>query len=392
MIFKMTPEDLRSKFCEATATEIFQQPVTWAKTLDQLLPILSELRSWVGQLTSQPDFDVIFTGAGTSEYVGNALFVSLNPKLGFHARSFGSTALVAAPQYYLSEDKPTLLVSFARSGNSPESIGAIAAADAYCKNIRHLCITCNKDGALAKITEGRDNCRSIVLDDATNDRSFAMTSSFTNMYLAALCILTDDSPEEIRKSMGSIIGGASAFLDQGFEAASRLVSDFDFERIVYLGAGPLNGFAQESALKMLELTAGNVVALFDSPMGFRHGPKSIVHDNTLTVVYLSDDPYARRYELDLLKEMSAQRKKNRLLLVSAQEDSEATALCNETICFKNSDALPTSYLGLQYVLTAQCIALFKSLSYGIGPDNPCPTGEVNRVVKGVTIYPVERNK
>ncbi|MEG1166253.1 MAG: SIS domain-containing protein, partial [Oscillospiraceae bacterium] len=217
-------------------------------------------------------------------------------------------------------------------------------------------------------------------------------SSFTNMYLAAQCILTDDSPEEIRKSMGSIIGGASAFLDQGFEAALRLVSDFDFERIVYLGAGPLNGFAQESALKMLELTAGNVVALFDSPMGFRHGPKSIVHDNTLTVVYLSDDPYARRYELDLLKEMSAQRKKNRLLLVSAQEDSEATALCNETICFKNSDALPTSYLGLQYVLTAQCIALFKSLSYGIGPDNPCPTGEVNRVVKGVTIYPVERNK
>lgn len=141
---------------------------------------------------------------------------------------------------------------------------------------------------------------------------------------------------------------------------------------------------------MLELTAGKVPALFDSPMGFRHGPKSIVNDETLTVIYLSDEPATRRYEMDLLKEMSGQRKKNRLLVVSAQPDKEAESLCDYFVCFHNPDKLPAAYIGLQYILVAQCIALFKSMSFGIGPDNPCPTGEVNRVVKGVILYPVEK--
>lgn len=357
--------------------------------MDQVVPLLPELKSWVKNITSQPDFDIIFTGAGTSEYVGNALYVSLNPQLGFHVRSFGSTALVAAPQYYLSKEKPTLLISFARSGNSPESVGAVAAADAYCKNLQHLFITCNNEGALAKIAQGRDNCRSIVLADETNDRGFAMTSSFTNMYLTALMILTDTTAEDFCGKMDTVIANASEFLTKGYEQIESLVSDYNFERIVYLGTGPLKGFAQESALKMLELTAGNVPALFDSPMGFRHGPKSIVHDNTLTVIYLSDEPATRRYEMDLLKEMSVQRKKNRLLVVAAQKDAEAETLCDSFVTFDNAAKLPAAYLGLQYILVAQCIALFKSMSYGIGPDNPCPTGEVNRVVKGVILYPVE---
>ncbi|NLC89025.1 MAG: SIS domain-containing protein [Clostridiaceae bacterium] len=389
MTFNMTPYEMQNRSCQATATEIHQQPGTWYQTLNQLNPLFKALKSWIKTITDQADFDVIFTGAGSSEYVGNALYVSLNPVLGYHARSFASTAIVASPQYYLSKTKPTLLVSFARSGNSPESLGAVQAADAYCTKLQHLFITCNKDGALAGMAEGRTDCRSIVLADETNDRSFAMTSSFTNMYLAALSIFGDRPAEELLAAMDQIISGAEDFLEKAYATTENLVSEFAFERIVYLGTGPLKGFAQESALKMLELTAGKVAALFDSPMGFRHGPKSIVNDTTLTVLFLSDEPAVRRYEMDLLKELSSQRKKNRILAVSSWKDSQAAALCDSFISFDNDEKLPSAYLGLQYVLIAQCIALFKSLSYGIGPDNPCPSGEVNRVVKGVSLYPVE---
>lgn len=387
MVFQMTEQTMQELRCTATATEIFQQPATWQRTLELMDRTLPELKPWLAQITGQPDFDLIFTGAGTSEYVGNALAVSLNPMLGGHVRSFGTTDLVAAPWYYLSRSKPTLLVSFARSGDSPESVGAVEAADQYCGTLQHLFITCNKDGKLARIAGERSNCRAIILDDATNDRSFAMTSSFTNMYLAALYAFTATPAALFRAQAEEVSQHAQSFLEKQYADVQALVGSYPFERIVYLGTGPLKGFAQESSLKMLELTAGNVAAVFDTPMGFRHGPKSIVHDNTLTVFYLSDDPASRRYELDLLHEMAAQKKGNRLLVVSGRDDD--TIHCDLNLTFANENALPDALLGLEYVLTAQTIALFKSLSYQIGPDNPCPTGEVNRVVKGVTLYPVE---
>ncbi len=76
-----------------------------------------------------------------------------------------------------------------------------------------------------------------------------------------------------------------------------------WKRIVYLGSGGLQGAARESALKVLELTAGKLAAFYDSPTGFRHGPKSLVDNETLVVVFVSSHPYTRQYDLDLLAEL-----------------------------------------------------------------------------------------
>ena len=141
---------------------------------------------------------------------------------------------------------------------------------------------------------------------------------------------------------------------------------------------------------MLELTAGKVVTMYDTPMGFRHGPKSIVDDTTLTVVYLSDNAYTRQYEVDLIKEMSGQRKGNKIMAVSSRKDDEVAALVDYFYSFDNETDADNMYLAFEYILAAQLIALYKSLSFGITPDNPCPSGEVNRVVKGVTLYPYTR--
>lgn len=385
MVFNMSEEQLKNTNSIFTATEIHQQPETWKKTIKQIREIKDDLKEFLDSVFSEEDYDVILTGAGTSEFVGNSLFPYLNNLLNYKIKSYGSTDITASPENYISKNKRTLLISFARSGNSPESIGAIDSSEAVNDNIYHLFITCNKDGALSKRSLKNDKCFAINLTDETNDQSFAMTSSFTNMYLACLLTFNLDNLDEIEEELNKIISNATNLVDNRFDYFKEVVESYNFNRIVYLGSNVLKGISQESALKMLELTAGRIVTMFDTPLGFRHGPKSIVNDETLTVIYLSDFEYARKYELDLLKEMSSQRESNKILVICNKESLEAKELSDFYYCFETS-YLDNIYLGLDYIITAQLIALYKSLSLNITPDNPCPSGVVNRVVKGVTLY------
>ena len=389
-IFGVTEEKMKETSSTFTLTEIYQQPATWEKTCNQIAEHKDEIRKFIDQVITQDDFDVILTGAGTSEFVGNALFPHLTQLLNYKAKSYGTTDIVATPEAYLSRTKPTLLISFGRSGNSPESVGAVDAAEAVCDNVYHLFVTCNKNGALSKRADETGNCYAINLTDETHDQSFAMTSSFSNMYLATyLCFHLDELDDVIGK-VKKIAAAGQGFLDNSYGVAQKIVDEYNFGRIVYLGSNTLKGTSQESALKMLELTAGRVVTMFDTPMGFRHGPKSIVDDTTLTVVYLSDDAYTRQYEVDLIKEMSGQRKGNKIVAVMSAQDDEVAALVDYTVVYGIDGATENVLLGLDYILFAQTLAVLKSLSLDITPDNPCPTGEVNRVVKGVILYPYTR--
>ena len=184
-IFNITEEEMNQTSSTSTLNEIYQQPKTWKKTLSQITESKDSIKTFIDQVIKCDDFDIILTGAGTSEFIGNSLYPYLNKELNYKVKSYGTTDIVASPENYLSKNKPTLLISFGRSGNSPESIGAVQAAGAVCKNLYNLFITCNKNGALSKMAEELDNCYAINLTDETHDQSFAMTSSFSNMYLAA---------------------------------------------------------------------------------------------------------------------------------------------------------------------------------------------------------------
>ena len=389
-IFGITEEKMQETSSKWTVTEIYQQPSTWEKTCRQIAEHKDEIQKFIDQVITQEDFDVILTGAGTSEFVGNALFPHLTGLLNYKVKSYGTTDIVATPEAYLSRTKPTLLISFGRSGNSPESIGAVDNAESVCDNLYHLFVTCNKDGALSKRAESTEHCYAINLTPETHDQSFAMTSSFSNMYLATYLCFHLNELDKVEAEIRKIIAAGQNFLDNQYSIAQTIVNEYDFNRIVYLGSNTLKGTSQESALKMLELTAGRVVTMYDTPLGFRHGPKSIIDDNTLTVVYLSDDAYTRQYEIDLIKEMSGQRKGNRIVAVMSKTDEAVAALVDYTVVFGLEENHENVQLGLDYILFAQTLAVLKSLSLSITPDNPCPTGEVNRVVKGVTLYPYTR--
>lgn len=386
-IFGIVKEQMEALSAVFTLQEIRQQPETWKKTCAQVKESKKELEAFLAPVLGAKDFDIVLTGAGTSEFVGNSLFHALAGRYDHKVKSYATTDIVPSPEDFLSKKKPTLLVSFGRSGNSPESVGAVEAAEVVCENLYHLFVTCNKDGALSKFAEKKDNCFALNLTPETHDQSFAMTSSFSNMYLATYMALNLDKLDEISASMEKVCVAVDTFLEKHYNEVDDIVKTFDFKRIIYLGNVALKGVAQESALKMLELTAGQVVTMYDSPMGFRHGPKSIINDDALTVVYLSDDAYRRQYEIDLIREMGLQRKKNKIVAVVNTPCKEIEGLTDYVIRIDADGAKDNIYLGLMFITFAQTLAVLKSLDLNITPDNPCPTGEVNRVVKGVTLYP-----
>ena len=216
-IFNITENQMKDTKSSFTLQEIYQQPKTWLKTLTQIKDNKDSIGEFINNIIKHDDFDIILTGAGTSEFIGNSLYSQLNKGLNYKVKSYATTDIVATPENYLSKTKPTLLISFGRSGNSPESIGAVEAANEVCDNLYHLFITCNNEGSLSKIADKLDNCYAINLTEETHDKSFAMTSSFTNMYLAAYLCFNLDKLDEKSTIISDICSSTQNFLDKGFE-------------------------------------------------------------------------------------------------------------------------------------------------------------------------------
>ena len=212
------------------------------------------------------------------------------------------------------------------------------------------------------------------------------------MYLAALLSFNIDQLESYLPGIENAADAGRTVLTEDYKAISNLIEDFDFERIVYLGDAGLNGVAEESSLKMLELTAGNTVTMYNTPLGFRHGPKSIINKDTLIVVLMSDDEYTRPYQIDLIKEMSLQRKGNKLMAIDMKKDEAVSSLVDEYLTIPYNGEVNPDLIGLNMVMYSQIFSLYKSLHLGKTPDNPWPSGEVNRVVQGVTLYTYEKEQ
>ena len=374
-----TDSELDRRGASSTVREIAQQPAVWAQAL-AALDRDDSLRRFVEAQLRTPGLRVVLTGAGTSAFIGECLAPAIGFARGRRVEAVATTDIVAAPQRCLARDVPTLLVSFARSGNSPESVAAVQLADRFVADCRHLVITCNRDGELAREMARRDatTCVAVVLPDATHDRGFAMTSSFTTMLLAAARCF-DAVPH-----VDALVAAGAQLVDQAPVQTSAWVGRFD--RVVYLGASELKGLAREAALKLLELSDGRVASFFDTPLGFRHGPKTLVNESTLVVLFVSSDAHARRYDLDLLRELRADGRAGKVVAIGAPGVDLPPGA--NTLALAGTQGLSDLELVPLYVLFAQWFAVQQSLALGLTPDSPSVSGTVNRVVRGVTIHPV----
>lgn len=360
-----------------TTAEIAQQPEVWRQVGQR---IDGSMRDFTAPLMAEPGTRVMLTGAGTSAFAGEVLAPGLRLALGRRVEAVATTDLVATPRAHLAENVPTLLVSFARSGDSPESVAAVELADELLDDVHHVVLTCNADGRLAQRFTGREDARVLLMPEQANDQGFAMTSSFTGMTLAALLTLDPSAQTELPEHLATIAEQVlSPWDERGRELAAR-----GYRRMVYLGSGSMKGLARESALKVLELTAGRVVAMGDSPLAFRHGPKSVLNDSTLVVMYLSNDSHTRAYDLDLLRELRQAQGDENVLAVSADRGDHVVG--DPSWQLPDAADLGDAALAIPAVLCAQLLALHSSLALGLTADNPFPSGEVNRVVQGVRIH------
>ncbi|MDB6046190.1 MAG: sugar isomerase [Gammaproteobacteria bacterium] len=264
-------------------------------------------------------------------------------------------------------------------------MAALTLAEQGVPDCHHLIVTCNGEGDLYRQGQRLRNAHVVLLPEETNDRGFAMTSSFTGMMLAA-SLAFDLSPQDRPEALSR---WAAHVLEAGVPFVANLVRS-GFERLVYLGSQEFKGLAREAALKMLELSDGNIVAIAETPLGFRHGPKTIVNGRTLVVMFLSNDPYARRYEMDLLRELRADGVAGCVVaLYAGDTDAARASEFAQAEGIAVPGAMDASNLGLcfPFAVFAQTLAFLQSLALGLRPDTPNARGVVNRVVQGVSIYP-----
>ena len=370
-----------------TAKEIHGQPELWIKTWNAVDKHSRALHEFLDPLLLRTDLEIILTGAGSSAFIGEALQGPIHKNTGRCTKALATTDLVSHPELFFPGNAPMLVVSFARSGNSPESVAAVKWADLLGSEVYHLIITCNPDGILARDTRP-ENSFVFVLPPEADDQSLAMTGSFSSMLLAGLLIsqlkqlLALKKQVEVLADYGRII--LSDYLAQLKQAAER-----DFKRAVFLGSGPLRGVARESHLKLQELTDGKIICKHDSYLGFRHGPRAVVNQDTLLVFLFSNDLYARHYELDLVRAIN--NGENGLYRIGVMEEDIAELNLDLKIVLSGNKArLDEEFLMICCVLPAQVLGFFKSLQHGLKPDNPSASGAITRVVQGVHIYPYEK--
>ena len=290
-MFEKSVEELKALGADITTAEIAQQPELWVDTLKIYEDNLDAIEAFLASARAMGEgrLSVVFTGAGTSDYVGDTVGPYLRHAGDVSLYDFkpvATTDIVSAPRDFLNPDEPTLLVSFARSGNSPESLAAVQVAKKFVKNVKFLNITCAPEGKLAVESADDPDALTLLIPRA-NDKGFAMTGSYSCMTLLTTLVFDAASLEQKRAWVEQAAKMGEAVVAREGEVAAFLSGDFN--RVTYLGSGSFVGLAQESQLKILELAHGLVATSWDSSMGYRHGPKSFVDDKTLVFVFMNND-------------------------------------------------------------------------------------------------------
>lgn len=368
-----------------TESEIWGQPDLWLKVYEKIREEKKALISFIDSLVTDNKLTVILTGAGTSAYIGLSLTGTFTRNFKKQTLAVPTTDLVTHPADYFTPEQPVLLISFARSGNSPESVAAVKLAEQLCLKVYHIIITCDATGELANYPTLSPKYV-FVLPAEANDRGLAMTGSYSGMLLTGLLLARINEIDELSKQVDVLSKYGHLLLDQA-ETVKQL-AELDFERAVFLGSGPFFGTATESHLKLQELTDGKVICKNDTFLGFRHGPKAVINRKTLVVLFFTNKSYALRYETDFLESLKIGQEP--LCIVGITETANSAINTDKLFVLSPEGIqLEEEFLPVCYILPAQMLGYYKSIQSGMDPDSPCKSGAISRVVKGVRIYPYQ---
>jgi len=383
-LVNLPPADQQRLGVSHTPGEIWRQSDLWTATAERSTAFFGKDGGALRAVLADERARIILTGAGSSHFVGDCLAQAIGHATGRVVMSIESTEIVAHPEV-LRGPGPLVLVSFARSGESPESVGVYNLAKRVVPDTLQMVVTCNGLGTLAK-KAAADGYPCLTLHPLTNDQGLAMTCSFTNLLVAGLG-LAYLGAEDLYQSLATTLAAAGRrLLGEAPGLVAELVSR-GLERAVFLGTGPLLGGAREAALKMMEMTDGAIPTIAQSYLAVRHGPLSFITERTLIVAFRSGEAYVRLYEDGLLTQLATKGFDRRLLAVEAVGGGDAHSAGNHTIgLFDDGPDLPDAWLPPLAVPIGQVLALLASLKLGCRPDQPSRTGLIHRVVEGVVMH------
>jgi tagatose-6-phosphate ketose/aldose isomerase len=369
-----------------TPHEISTQADTWPSTLSVIKEHKEEIRSFLearglrGPRNARPTVSLI--GAGTSDYIGRCICGLLRECWDCDVEATPSTSVLSSFSEFLVPERPRIWISISRSGNSPEGVAVLERALSERPEISHVVISCDETGKMTQLTQGRGNCLSIVLRPETNDKGLAMTASFTNMVVCGQALANLWSLDSYGKILAELCEVAPLFLSNAASLAKR-----KFARACFLGSGVFAGVASESALKLLELTAGRIKTMSETTLGLRHGPMAALDRDTILIQFLSTDETRRSYELDLLHEIESKGLVALTIAVNGAETCELPTLDSTHLLAPDRwGSIPDFYRPVLDIMFGQCLGLFASLEVGLTPDTPSPTGAINRVVPAFEIH------
>jgi tagatose-6-phosphate ketose/aldose isomerase len=387
-LLSLSHEERQAKGILYTPQEIDQQPGTWRATYQIFRDRHSEIFRFLraAGIHSDPSRrpTVFLIGAGTSDYVGRSLAALLRRCWQCEVLAIPSTDLLTHADDFLLPQRRYLWISFSRSGESPEGVAVLERTLASRSGFFHLIVSCNAEGKMLRMAHGHENALGIALPQETNDRSLAMTSSFSNMVVFGQCLAHAAAPDSYDSTLHSLAETGANFLSSASIAAK--LAEQNFTKACFIGSGALKAVATESALKVLELTAGKIQTMSESALGLRHGPMAALDKNTLLVAFLSGDESVLNYELDLLEEIGRKQLVGTRVAVAVRPHSRLDSLAEHTLIHAPAGALADDYRPPVDVIFGQLLGLFFSLRCGLQPDCPSASGAISRVVQNVLIH------
>jgi len=371
-----------------TPQEIRQQPETWLATFDLFRARRNEIQRHLEAAGlsggDRSPLTVFLVGAGSSDYVGHALANLLRKSWQSEVFAVPSTDLLTHMDELVLGGRRYLWISFSRSGDSPEGVALLGRALERYPEIHHLVVSCNSSGRMVCDHAGEPRVLAIPLADRVNDRGLAMTSSFTNMVVFGQCLAHVGNLSLYENLLSRLAKAAASFLPRAADLAAALGAS-RFRKACFVGSGALRAVARESALKLVELTAGRTLTLSESALGLRHGPMAALDEESLFVCFLAGDRRVEAYERDLLAEIGRKRLARERVVVGGSERS-TDSFAEHYLALETVSSIADDYRAPVDVILGQLLGLFSSIRWDLLPDCPSPTGAISRVVENVSIH------
>ena len=371
-----------------TPGEIANQPDTWGKTFESFCSQRENIQNFLTSagVTAAGTSEVIvyLVGAGTSDYTGRAISYLLRKTWQCEVIAVPSTDLLTQMEQLILPGRKYLWISFSRSGDSSEGVAVLEKVRERYPEIHHIVISSNPDGRMLKDSVGDPKTLGICMIDEANDRGLAMTSSFSNMVIFGQCLAHIKDIGRYETVLRKLVAAGKSLLPRAADCAASVAKQ-GYTKACFVGSGPLREVAKESALKVLEMTAGKTLTMTESALGLRHGPMAALDDQSLFVCFLSGNKRVQGYERDLLREIGAKKIAHRRVVVGAGELA-TDSYAEDYLAPAGVTGIADEYRAPVDVMFGQLLGLFNSIQWKLMPDSPSPRGVITRVVEKVNIY------